>query len=168
MNGRHVSWSLLACPKREPGLQPSHVPWLGIKLMTLPFTGWCSNNWTTPARQEFHFLRGYKAWWVVRTQHLQKLQLNRSIYWSSLQGWPICSPPGSWAPCRDKAPHPEAGDLRVVTVVGLDTLAKVSAQADFSSSFSFSTVPLWQGQELTLVFSASKIAHILPSTFLLH
>ena len=35
---------------RGPGLQPRHVPWLGIKPVTLCFSGWCSIHWATPAR----------------------------------------------------------------------------------------------------------------------
>ena len=33
-----------------PGLQPRHVPWLGIKPMTLWFTGQHSVHWAIPAR----------------------------------------------------------------------------------------------------------------------
>ena len=31
------------------GLQPGHVPWLGIKLATFQFAGQCSIHWATPA-----------------------------------------------------------------------------------------------------------------------
>ena len=37
-------------PHQGPGPQPSHVPWLGVELATLWFTGWCSIQWATPAR----------------------------------------------------------------------------------------------------------------------
>ena len=37
-------------PYWGPGPQPRHVPWLGIELVTLWFTGWCSIHWATPAR----------------------------------------------------------------------------------------------------------------------
>ena len=37
-------------PHQGPGLQPRHVPWLGIKPGTLWFAGWCSIHWATPAR----------------------------------------------------------------------------------------------------------------------
>ena len=41
----------LSCaPYWGPTPQPSHVPWLGIKLVTFPFTGWCPNHWATPVR----------------------------------------------------------------------------------------------------------------------
>ena len=42
-------------PNWGPGLQPRHVPWLGIELATLWFTGWCSIHWATPARADFYF-----------------------------------------------------------------------------------------------------------------
>ena len=41
---------LLHTPYWGPGLQPRHVPWLGIKPVTLWFTGWCSIHWATPVR----------------------------------------------------------------------------------------------------------------------
>ena len=33
-----------------PGLQPKHVPWLGIELVTPWVASWCSIHWVTPAR----------------------------------------------------------------------------------------------------------------------
>ena len=41
-------WLPLMCPHWGPGLQPRHVPWLGIKLVTLWFTSWHSIYWATP------------------------------------------------------------------------------------------------------------------------
>ena len=41
---------LLCVPYWGLGLQPRHVPWLGIKLMTLWFPGRHSIPWATPAR----------------------------------------------------------------------------------------------------------------------
>ena len=50
--GRETSVS--GCPKCTlywgPGPQPRHVPWLGIKPVTLWFAGWHSIHWATPAR----------------------------------------------------------------------------------------------------------------------
>ena len=43
-------WLLLMHPHWGPGLQPRHVPWLGIEPMTLWFAGWHSIHWATPAR----------------------------------------------------------------------------------------------------------------------
>ena len=50
--GRETSMCgcLWSTPYWGPGLQPRHVPWLGIELVTLWFTGWCSVHWATPAR----------------------------------------------------------------------------------------------------------------------
>ena len=44
MRGRETSMCdcLLHAPYWGPGLKPKHVPWLGIKLMTLWFSGWHS------------------------------------------------------------------------------------------------------------------------------
>ena len=39
-----------------PGQQPRHVPWLGIKPVTLWFTGLHSIHWATPARAPILFL----------------------------------------------------------------------------------------------------------------
>ena len=43
------------CPYWGPGLQPRHVPWLEIKLMTLWFTVWRSIHWAPPARAALSF-----------------------------------------------------------------------------------------------------------------
>ena len=61
-SGRETSMCgclLCACPPptQEPGPQPRHVPWLGIKLVTLWFAGWCSIHWATPTRALSTFLR---------------------------------------------------------------------------------------------------------------
>ena len=50
--GRETSvCSCLSCtPYWRPGLQPKYVPWLGIELATLWFTGRHSIHWATPAR----------------------------------------------------------------------------------------------------------------------
>ena len=46
----------LSCtPNLGPGLQPRHVPLLGIKPVTLWFAGQCSTHWATPARAECDF-----------------------------------------------------------------------------------------------------------------
>ena len=43
----------LHAPSWGPGLQRRHVPWLGIKPVTLWFTGRHSIHWATPARAIF-------------------------------------------------------------------------------------------------------------------
>ena len=45
-------------PNWGPGLQPRHVPWLGIKPATFWFAGWCSIHWATPTRA-WRLLRNY-------------------------------------------------------------------------------------------------------------
>ena len=50
---------LLQAPNRGPGPQPGHVPWLGIKLVTFQFAGWCSIHWATPARVTIFFYLCY-------------------------------------------------------------------------------------------------------------
>ena len=41
---------LLHAPNQGPDLQPRHVPWLRVQLVTLWFTGWHSTHWATLAR----------------------------------------------------------------------------------------------------------------------
>ena len=41
---------LTCAPHWGTGQQPRHVPWLGIKPVTLCFTGWHSVHWATRAR----------------------------------------------------------------------------------------------------------------------
>ena len=56
--GRKTSMcgSLSHAPSWGPGLQPRHVPWLGIELATLWFAGQHSIHWATPARAVTEFL----------------------------------------------------------------------------------------------------------------
>ena len=56
--GRETSMCgcLLCVSYWGPGLQPRHVPWLGIQLAALWFKGWHSIHWTTPAREYLTFL----------------------------------------------------------------------------------------------------------------
>ena len=49
---------LLCAPHWEPGLQPRHVPWLGIELATLGFSVRCSIHWAMPARAAYSFFCG--------------------------------------------------------------------------------------------------------------
>ena len=49
-----MSGCLLCAPSWGPGLQPRHVPWLGIEPTTLWFTAQHSIHWATPARTELH------------------------------------------------------------------------------------------------------------------
>ena len=56
--GRETSMcGCLSCtPNWGPGPQSRHMPWLGIKLATLWFTGQRSIHWSTPARALLSFL----------------------------------------------------------------------------------------------------------------
>ena len=42
-----------------PGLQPRHVPWLGIEPVTFWFAGQHSIHWATPTRASFMFFKHY-------------------------------------------------------------------------------------------------------------
>ena len=44
-------------PHWGPGLQPSHLPWLGIGLLTLWFAGQHSVHWATTARATEYFFK---------------------------------------------------------------------------------------------------------------
>ena len=53
-------------PYWGPGPKPRHVLWLGIKLVTLWFSGQHSIHWAMPARATiffFFFLKKKLAWW---------------------------------------------------------------------------------------------------------
>ena len=71
MTGRETPMcGCLSCTLyRGPGPQPRHVPWLGMELATLWFTGRHSIHWATPARACFAFLKIYtqkQNSWVIR------------------------------------------------------------------------------------------------------
>ena len=51
-----VCGCLSSTPYWGPGLQPRHVPWLGIEPVTLWFAGWCSIPWAPPGRAIYIFL----------------------------------------------------------------------------------------------------------------
>ena len=54
-------------PYWGPGLQPRHVPWLGIEQVTLWFSGWHSIHWATPARVIWSiFDRFFTFWWNLK------------------------------------------------------------------------------------------------------
>ena len=53
---------LLCSPDWGPGLQPRHVPWLGIKLAILWFAGRHSIHWATPARAQLFFILCVSVW----------------------------------------------------------------------------------------------------------
>ena len=53
---RNICGYLSCAPNWGSGLQPRHVPWLGIKPATLWLAGPCSIHWATPARAQICFL----------------------------------------------------------------------------------------------------------------
>ena len=71
--GRKREWNIrvwlpLAHPTLPSGLQPRHVPWLGIKPAMLWFAGLLSIHWATPARasSEGSFLLPYLyTFWIM-------------------------------------------------------------------------------------------------------
>ena len=65
---------LLRAPHRGPGLQPRHVHWLGIKLVTPRFAGWCSIHWATPARALPFLLNEHRTVFLVKQATLQFFQ----------------------------------------------------------------------------------------------
>ena len=71
----HV-WLPLTCPLLGSWLQPRHVPWLGIKPVTLWFTGKCSIHWATPARE-----RNYK---ILKAGHGMPWVFNKCCWLSSI------------------------------------------------------------------------------------
>ena len=62
--GREISMCgcLLSAPYWPPGLQPRHMPWLGIEPATLWFTGRQSIHWSTAARAPLFFLISNSLW----------------------------------------------------------------------------------------------------------
>ena len=58
-------------PNQGPGLQPRHVPWLGLELATPWFIGQSSIHWATPARAHLY---------VVLCVHHPKSSLRPSLF----------------------------------------------------------------------------------------
>ena len=57
-------------PYWGPGLQPRHVPWLGIEPATPWFAGWSFIHWATPARRTDPFLKGYQKVTIFYSKEL--------------------------------------------------------------------------------------------------
>ena len=66
--------TLISClsyhPNWGPGLQPRHVPWLGIELATFWFIGRHSVHWTTPAR----------AFWFFDSVHPKGCEVRKYLF----------------------------------------------------------------------------------------
>ena len=89
--GRETSMRVcLSCtPYWGPGLQPRHVPPLGIKPVTLWFSGPCSTHWAVPAGFFLNFLLlGYSdGLLVLRVPHGEStFVLHREKFASLLLG----------------------------------------------------------------------------------
>ena len=72
--GRKRETSMCGClssaPYWGPGLQPRHVPWLGLKLVTLWFTGRHSIHRATPARTLFNMFFISCSIFPLKNQHI--------------------------------------------------------------------------------------------------
>ena len=66
-------WLPLTHPLWGPGLQPRHVPWLGIEPVALWFAGQHSVHWATPARV-YSFL-SCLAFMIAFPSHMPRLFL---------------------------------------------------------------------------------------------
>ena len=71
---------LFCAPNWEPEPEPRHVPWLGIKLVTLWFTDWRSIQWATPARAQSFF--SYSYVYSSPTQISMSIPSPKTLYWS--------------------------------------------------------------------------------------
>ena len=63
------------------GLQPRHVPWLGIGPATLWFAGWRSTHWATPARAMLPHS------WMTISVHDRWDRKTAHICWTSSPTW---------------------------------------------------------------------------------
>ena len=83
--GRETSMygCLSHAPSWAPGLQPRHVPWLGMETVTLWYTDWCSIHWATPARAVNVILFG------KRSSQMQ-LRILRWECYPGLSEWDQC------------------------------------------------------------------------------
>ena len=71
---------LLHAPTWGPGLQPRHVLWLGIELVTFWFTDQHSIHWATPARSQSFF--SYSYVYSSPTQISMSIPSHKTFYWS--------------------------------------------------------------------------------------
>ena len=66
------------------GLQPRHVPWLGIELATLWFTDWHSIHWVTPPRACFTIFLQWKCNYFCNEGEKQEEDRTVELFWWSL------------------------------------------------------------------------------------
>ena len=86
---RNINVLEIQVPYQGLGLQPRHVPWLGIELATVWFAGWHSIHWPTPAR--------------ARALSLEKQFLFSFCPAKNLPG-SHSSQDQAWVPCPSPAP----------------------------------------------------------------
>ena len=75
---------LLHAPYWGPGLNPRHVPWLGIELATLGFAGQHSIHWATPARAIW--LKFIMSW----NLYIFAVEWHSTVVKSLSKGLPMC------------------------------------------------------------------------------
>ena len=89
-------------PYWGPGVQPRHVPWLGIEPVTLGFAGWHSIHWATQQPEHFPYIflliyeyslhvKGIlKSFIVIKLKYHAFYSLNCTIQWLLVysQNWP--------------------------------------------------------------------------------
>ena len=93
-------------PNWGPGLQPRHVPWLGIELETFRFAGWHSTHWAAPARAKRNGLFTQKTPWmdfkglVLREifQHQKFVHCMSPCIWYSGKDETVLLITDDWAP----------------------------------------------------------------------
>ena len=61
------------CLNWRPNLQPRHVPWLGIELVTFCFAGQCPTNWAT-------LVRAKALYAFLRLNHLFNYSLHSALF----------------------------------------------------------------------------------------
>ena len=66
-----------------PGLQPRHVPWPGIRPVTLCFIGWHSIHWATPARAKVGIFKPNRINNHIRDKWLNTPCKRQRLSWCS-------------------------------------------------------------------------------------
>ena len=92
-------WLPLVCPLLGCGPQLRHVPWPGIKPVTLWFSSWHSIHWATPVRVEcIIFFNHIQPSYYVSSLHSITYGLHYSFFFIMLLTFPcpICSGCAPW------------------------------------------------------------------------
>ena len=79
-------------PYCGPGLQPRHVPWLGIEPATLWFVGQCSIHWATPASILWVFSLilaiNIRKWNLIIYSRIEKHEILKGKF-EKICAWPV-------------------------------------------------------------------------------